>query len=40
VYLESGTVLGANTVIRNSVVLGRRISAGSQIEGELVSGDR
>jgi NDP-sugar pyrophosphorylase family protein len=40
VYLEAGTVMGINTVIRDSVVLGRRIGTGTVIDGELVSGDR
>lgn len=40
VYLESGTVLGANTVVANSVILARRISGGTTINGELVAGDR
>lgn len=40
VYLESGTVIGINTVVKNSVVLARRISGGITVDGELVTGDR
>jgi NDP-sugar pyrophosphorylase family protein len=40
VYLESGTVLGLNTKVQDSVILARRISTGTVIENELVSGDR
>jgi NDP-sugar pyrophosphorylase family protein len=40
VYLESGTVIGANSRVANTVILGRTIRPGSQIDHELVSGDR
>jgi NDP-sugar pyrophosphorylase family protein len=40
VYLETRTVVGANSKIENTVILGRTIRPDSQIAHELVSGDR
>ncbi len=38
-YLETGSVVGPETVIRDSMVLGRRIGAGQKIEGQIINED-
>ncbi len=40
VYLESGTVVGANTTISEAIVLARRIGPGKSIQREVVNQDR
>jgi NDP-sugar pyrophosphorylase family protein len=38
-YLETGSVVGPETVIRDSMVLGRRIGAGQKVEGQIINED-
>ena len=40
VYLESGSRIGANSTLKNTLVLGRHVGAGQDLDGEIVDEDR
>lgn len=40
VYIETGSVIGQEAVLKNAVILGKQIGKGIVIDGEIISNDR